>query len=51
MDAKELTSSQIFLAYNSANATIAEALHAMTILPDESAQDFGRALYTIVPAA
>ncbi|MFD7704319.1 nitrate- and nitrite sensing domain-containing protein [Streptomyces caelestis] len=41
---------QIMAAYTGVNHDIAEALRAMTILPDQDAQEFGQALYTQVPA-
>ncbi|MFC8393306.1 nitrate- and nitrite sensing domain-containing protein [Streptomyces sp. NPDC057238] len=41
---------QVMAAYTGINHDIAEALRAMTILPDQDAQEFGQALYTQVPA-
>ncbi|MGP2440952.1 sensor histidine kinase [Streptomyces sp. JW3] len=49
-DAGTSTPDQVMAAYTGINDDIAEALRAMTILPDESAQEFGQALYTQVPA-
>ncbi|MFB7493851.1 nitrate- and nitrite sensing domain-containing protein [Streptomyces sp. NPDC056161] len=49
-DAGTSTPEEILAAYTAVNGDIAEALRAMTILPDQDAQDFGQALYTEVPA-
>ncbi|MFL4904475.1 nitrate- and nitrite sensing domain-containing protein [Streptomyces sp. MMS24-I2-30] len=49
-DAGTSTPDEILAAYTAVSGDIAEALRAMTILPDQDAQDFGQALYTEVPA-
>ncbi|MFC8450041.1 nitrate- and nitrite sensing domain-containing protein [Kitasatospora sp. NPDC057223] len=48
IDAGQLTDSQVIAAYTMVNAAISEAFHAMTILPNQSAQGFGQALFTLV---
>ncbi|MGW8066338.1 sensor histidine kinase [Streptomyces ziwulingensis] len=50
IDAGTSSPDQIMAAYTGINDDIAEALRAMTILPDQDAQEFGQALYTQVPA-
>ncbi|MER7490261.1 nitrate- and nitrite sensing domain-containing protein [Streptomyces sp. NPDC126497] len=49
-DAGTSSPDRIMAAYTGINEDIAEALRAMTILPDQDAQEFGQALYTQVPA-
>lgn len=49
-DKRTLTRQQVIDGYTSIDTSIAGALRAMTILPDQKAQDFGQALYTVVPA-
>ncbi|MET7694521.1 nitrate- and nitrite sensing domain-containing protein [Streptomyces sp. NPDC005483] len=50
VDAHTSSPNDVLAAYTSLTQSIGEALRAMTILPDEDAQDFGQALYTQVPA-
>ncbi|MFE8950158.1 nitrate- and nitrite sensing domain-containing protein [Streptomyces sp. NPDC007856] len=50
VDTRAVTPARVMAAYTSVVDSIAEALRAMTILPDQSAQDFGQALYMLVPA-
>ncbi|MGW4025656.1 sensor histidine kinase, partial [Streptomyces sp. NPDC005009] len=49
-DAGTSSPEQIMAAYTGVNDDIAEALRAMTVLPDQDAREFGQALYTQVPA-
>ncbi|MFJ2095481.1 nitrate- and nitrite sensing domain-containing protein [Streptomyces sp. NPDC087901] len=46
----KMTKSDVLTSYTAITSSIAEALRPMTILPDQDAQDFGQALYTLVPA-
>ncbi|MYS19819.1 MULTISPECIES: sensor histidine kinase [unclassified Streptomyces] len=50
VDAGKLTGDAVLAAYTAVDNSISEALRAMTILPNQDAQDFGQALYTLVPA-
>ncbi|MGW3635182.1 sensor histidine kinase [Streptomyces sp. NPDC005122] len=50
VDSHSVTPDRVMVAYTSVVDSIAEALRAMTVLPNQSAQDFGQALYMLVPA-
>ncbi|MCD0485487.1 nitrate- and nitrite sensing domain-containing protein [Streptacidiphilus sp. ASG 303] len=48
VDAGVLAADRVLASYTMVNAAISEAFDAMTVLPDQDAQDFGRALHTLV---
>ncbi|MGW4548006.1 nitrate- and nitrite sensing domain-containing protein [Streptomyces violaceorubidus] len=50
VDGKKLAAAKVLASYTAVTQSIGEALRAMTVLPDEDAQEFGQALYAQVPA-
>lgn len=50
VDGRTASTATVLSRYGTIGDSIAEALRRMTILPDQSAQDFGQALYTLVPS-
>ncbi|MGI5255471.1 nitrate- and nitrite sensing domain-containing protein [Actinacidiphila glaucinigra] len=48
VDAGQLPGDKVLASYTTINAAISEAFRTMTILPDDDAQNFGLALYTLV---
>ncbi|WP_167343995.1 sensor histidine kinase [Streptomyces violaceorubidus] len=50
VDGKKLATDKVLASYTAVTQSIGEALRAMTVLPDEDAQEFGQALYAQVPA-
>ncbi|MFI5635641.1 nitrate- and nitrite sensing domain-containing protein [Streptomyces sp. NPDC051664] len=50
VDSRRITPAQEMVSYTSIDKAIGEALRGMTVLPDQVAQEFGQALYQMVPA-
>ncbi|MFD1277769.1 nitrate- and nitrite sensing domain-containing protein [Streptomyces kaempferi] len=48
VDTGKLPGSKVLASYTMINAAISDAFRSMTILPDDKAQDFGQALFTLV---